>query len=296
MSLGAPSRVRAWVLNLDANEELAGRTPSARAEAARARAAQAPELIELVAGGIVLGGDRDHDARGLAGLAFCPTAKALRALAAAGATPPPAPSMDVLVRANHRRLSASLGQGLDHGAFVTDLGALAEAMARLPHAEWVLKHPLGYVGRLRLRTHALDERCAAFARRCLAEAGGLQVEPWVERVSDFALHGFVDASGRATLGEPTTQVCDETGAWRATSRAHDLDSAEARALAREAGVAAAALHAIGYFGPFGVDGFRYRAPGGAERLNLRCEINARYTMGWAVGMAGRRPDLEPGAA
>ena len=293
MSSRAP---RAWVLNLDANEELAGRTPGARAEAARARAAQAPELVELVAGGIVLGGARGHDARGLAGLAFGPTARALRALAAVGAAPSRAPTMDVLLRANHRSLSASLGQGLDHGAFVTDLAALSQVMGRLPHAEWVLKHPLGYVGRLRLRSHALDERCAAFARRCLAEAGGLQVEPWVERVGDFALHGFVDAGGRVTLGEPTSQRCDDAGAWRSTTRAHDLDAIEGRALAREARAAAGALHALGYFGPFGVDAFRYRGPCGAVRLNPRCEVNARYTMGWAVGMAGRRPDLEPRAA
>ncbi len=279
-------------MNLDANEELAGRTPGARAAAARARAAQAPELALLVEGGVVLGAGRDDDARGLAGLAFCPTARALRALAAAGATPPKAPSMDALLRANHRSLSAALGQGLEHGAFVTDLASLGEVMVGLPGAEWVLKHPFGYVGRLRLRTHALDHRAAAFARQCLTEAGGLQVEPWVERVSDFALHGFVDEGGRVTLGDPTAQVCDEAGAWRATSRAHDLGADEAGRLAREAAASAAALHAVGYFGPFGVDGFRYRGRAGDERLNLRCEVNARYTMGWAVGMAGRRPDLE----
>ena len=41
-------------MNLDANEELAGRTPGARAAAARARAAQAPELALLVEGGPTL--------------------------------------------------------------------------------------------------------------------------------------------------------------------------------------------------------------------------------------------------
>lgn len=288
--MSATEPTRAWVLNLDANEELAGRTASARTGAALARAVAQPELTELVAGGVVLGSGRDHEARGLAGMAFSPTARALRALERAGARPPRAPAMDVLHRANHRALCASLGQGLEHAAFVTELTALADTMARLPGAEWVLKHPLGYVGRMRLRTLALDARCLAFARRALDEASGLQVEPWVERVSDFALHGFVDESGRTTLGEPTGQVCGPSGTWRGTSRAHDLGATEARALATEAHVAAAALHALGYFGPFGVDGFRYRA-GAEERVNLRCEINARYTMGWAVGMAGRRPDL-----
>ena len=47
----------------------------------------------------------------------------------------------------------------------------------------------------------------------------------------------------------------------------------------------------GYFGPFGIDGFRYRDTDGHLRFNPRSEINARYSMGWAVGMRDKRPDL-----
>jgi hypothetical protein len=28
-------------------------------------------------------------------------------------------------------------------------------------------------------------------------------------------------------------------------------------------------------------------------LDARCEINARYSMGWAIGMGEMRPDLDP---
>ena len=34
------------------------------------------------------------------------------------------------------------------------------------------------------------------------------------------------------------------------------------------------------------------ARSGALAFNARCEINARYSMGWAIGMGGIRPDLE----
>jgi hypothetical protein len=46
---------------------------------------------------------------------------------------------------------------------------------------------------------------------------------------------------------------------------------------------AAALNAARYFGPFGVDAYTYRErPDGAIALQPRSEINARYTMGFAV--------------
>jgi hypothetical protein len=47
----------------------------------------------------------------------------------------------------------------------------------------------------------------------------------------------------------------------------------------------------GYFGPFGIDGFRWRWAG-RTGLRPRCEINARYTIGWAIGMGDRRPDFD----
>ena len=51
-----------------------------------------------------------------------------------------------------------------------------------------------------------------------------------------------------------------------------------------------ALAAAGYFGPFGIDAYEHRVPGGRERvLNPLSEINARFTMDWTTGMTSR-PD------
>lgn len=60
------------------------------------------------------------------------------------------------------------------------------------------------------------------------------------------------------------------------------------AAAREVGHA---LRERGYFGPFGVDAYLYRLRSlDTPCWNLRSEINARYSMGWALGWS-TRPDL-----
>jgi hypothetical protein len=50
------------------------------------------------------------------------------------------------------------------------------------------------------------------------------------------------------------------------------------------------LRGAGYFGPFGVDGYVWDDDG-ARRVQPRSDVNARYSMGWAVGMGEARPDL-----
>ena len=108
----------------------------------------------------------------------------------------------------------------------------------------------------------------------------------MERLGDFALHGHVSRSGAVVLGEPTRQECDETGAWLGSTRgaASDLTSGERAALFEQAHLAAAALHEARYFGPFGIDAFTWIDNAGRKRLLPRCEINARFSMGWAIGM------------
>jgi len=112
-----------------------------------------------------------------------------------------------------------------------------------------------------------------------------------------AIHGFVTPLREVTIGSPTVQDTTALGAWRATrpSLPGELVPGEVGALEEQARLAALHLHGAGYFGPFGVDGFRWKDAVGKTGLVSRCEINARYTMGWAIGMGVSRPDLaEPG--
>lgn len=296
----------AWFLNLDAEEELArpaGYTPS-RAMIARIDALT-PVLRGERGGAALVGpddivvreGQSPSEARGLRGLAWCPTPRARRALSKAGCRLDDAPSLEVLRRVNHRRFSADLGQTLGGAVFAESMSAVREAMSGpSPTGRWLLKRPFAYAGRGRLEvdpSRAGDlERARAWMEASL-RAGGLQVEPLVVRRGDFGLHGHLDVEGRLVAGEPTRQECDPTGAWLSSVRAapEDLTVSERDALFAELRRVAAALHEAGYSGPFGVDAFRHEGPTGQSLFHPRCEINARYSMGWAAGMGDRRPDL-----
>lgn len=290
---------RGWFLNLDAEQELrlpGARTPS-RAMIERCRALVA-SLDGLVPAGDVAWtpGVAAPPCEGRAGIAWCPTPGALAALRSAGATLPEAPSWAVLRAANHRSFSAGVAQTLPGAAYVRTEAALGAVLREgsLTGA-WLVKRPLSYRGNGRLRVHgAGDEAAWRRLRAALAEGEGLQVEPAVERLDDHGLHGFLARDGAVTWGELTRQRVDAHGQWFATERIGDaaLDATERAAFWDVRERVAAGLRALGYHGPFGIDAFRWRDPSGAVRYNALCEVNARYSMGWAAGMAGRRVDLD----
>ena len=110
----------AWVLNFDAEDELGhvgAHTPTlaltARVEALlptlRAGGLVGPEDVVVWPGNAAAGGRE--------GRAWCPTRWALVQLERAGAKVPRAPSMDVLLRVNHRRFAHELGQALPGAGF-----------------------------------------------------------------------------------------------------------------------------------------------------------------------------------
>jgi hypothetical protein len=283
----------AWVLNLDAEYELA--SPDAHTPSAR-MIDRMPELVRALAplfgpGDIVLG-EGDTVDRSYEGRAWCPTPRAIARLTKAGATPVRAPPLEVLRRVNHRRFCAELGQSLPGARFVTTLAELAHVVrGDSPSGHWLVKRPFGFAGRGRRRIAAgdLDPAASAWLEASLRGGEGVQVEPWVERIADYGLHGFIAESGAVTLGAATRQLCDETGAWRSTAIATDLEEGEARAIDASAREAADALVAAGYFGPFGIDAYRWQTAGESHFV-ARSEINARYSMGWATGMQRARVD------
>jgi hypothetical protein len=196
---------------------------------------------------------------------------------------------------NHRAFSDELGQCLPGARFVRDRGELEAALASSSGA-WVMKRAFGFAGRgrQRLRSGDLDASVEPFVRTSLAPGDGLQVEPWVDRVLDAGLHGFVSRPSSITFGAPTRQRIDEGGAWIESTRVRpgELSHDEERALFEEGERTARALVDAGYFGPFGIDGFRWIDARGSRRFCARCDVNARYSMGWAVGMDSSRPDLD----
>jgi hypothetical protein len=91
------------------------------------------------------------------------------------------------------------------------------------------------------------------------------------------------------VGVPVRQSCDARGAWLASEPLSSASAAESEVgpeLVGEAKHVAVALAEAGYFGPFGVDAFSYRGADGATCFQRRSEVNARYSMGFAIGLAG----------
>ena len=285
----------AWILNLDAEHELEARhhTPSPRGRVHADRALASLRGLVLP-GDLVVpyeGGNVPLDARGLKGLAWCPTPKAQERLLLAGAKLAPAPTVEVLRYVNHRAFCASLGQTLSGARFTREFAEVCE-LVRGPTSSghWLLKRPLSFAGkgRRKVAQGALSDADKAFVMASLERHDGLQVEPFVERIKDIALHGYLAPSGALTLGDITEQDTDDSGAWQRTRVASGLLVDAADALYAEAAQVASALFRARYTGPFGIDAYLFRA-GNELFFNARSEINARFSMGWAIGMGARKP-------
>jgi len=305
MSASAP---RAWVLNLDAESELA----AARryAPTAHLRAIVERERARLV-GSLLRPGDvlvtEEELARapglaaGLAGVAWSPTPTALALLRRAGARLDEAPTLEVLRSVNARPFAASVRAPLAGASFekhvATNLDGALALLAQPTPLGWLVRRTFGAAGRGRRRVAAgrprADER--AWLEASL-RIGPLVVEPWVEVVLEHTRSGWVARDGAVTISRPCFQKVAEHGAWLGT------ECAERGALARPDDVALAAafesagraLAAAGYFGPFGIDAYHHRALDGSGRvvLNPLSEINARFTMDWATAMSdARAPEL-----
>jgi hypothetical protein len=103
----------------------------------------------------------------------------------------------------------------------------------------------------------------------------------VDRLADFSRHGYLSRDGALRIGPAREQRCDTHGRFLGMLRdAPSATEAEVEVLAAELQRTAAALSRVGYFGPFGIDAYRYRMPDGSSAFNPRCEINARFTMGY----------------
>lgn len=280
---------RAWVLNFDAEFELArpkSYTPRKSVRAAvRQHRARALHLLGPDDVLVDEGDELPEELEGLAGRAFCPTPRALSLLRAAGAVPEPAPSLEILRRVNDRRFCAALGQALPGALFVDDVPSAAAAVAAPSIGEgWLLKRSFGTAGRecRRVPSGPLEGANLAWLQASF-RLGGVEVEPCVRPTVEYCTHGHVAPSGALRIGAATVQECDARGVWQRTRRVRsgELSPDEAARLHDATRRAAEALAAAGYFGPFGMDGYRYEARAGGGFVPVG-DINARYTMGWTM--------------
>jgi hypothetical protein len=282
---------RLWLFNLDAALELESPGPYQTSK----RLSTTLEPILAQAQALMRPGDEMLDRQpapparwaGFWGCAWSPTTSALRRLANAGARLAPTPGMDVLRRVNHRRFYLELGGGAPGARYVANAAELEATLQDGRFRPGMFKRPFGFAGRGQRR---IQERPSEDDRRWLdasVRRGGLLVEPWLELTREVGLHGSIDAAGQVRFGQICVQEINAFRCWVASRRAnsHDIDPSHATALRKRAEAVAEALVAAGYYGPFGIDAYLWRAPSGAIELNPLGELNARYTMGYAVGMS-----------
>jgi hypothetical protein len=288
------SRRYGWVLNLDAELELARGRPGYVP-----RQKLLAQLAEHGASSRQLLGDADVSIdgltpapAGLVGRCWCPTPQALARLRAAGVTPEPHPDERTLRRVNHRLFAHQLGGGLLDQAYITTRAELTRKLASSDR-DWLLKRPLEFAGRGQLRALGpLTEKQWSWVDASL-ERDGLVIEPLVAIALEVSLHGFVWADGRHELGRICVQLVSERGAFRGVRLAEsdELSPDETRALRERGAAAATALSEAGYFGPFGIDGYRYEL-NGATAFCALSELNARYTLSFATGFPRHPSELE----
>ena len=294
----------AWFLNFDADAELAqlrGRytSPSSVIE-------RSPGLVQHLSalfspGDVVLATSTSGpinvptNKAGFRTRAWCPTPLAKQAIEKLGMAALYGPALDLLRRVNHRQFAYDLGVTLPQAMLTNNLAEIEATIKNEGVGDgWLIKRPLSFAGRGRrlVRAGSISKHDAPWITGALDRGETLTIEPYVKRLLDAAIHGYVSESGTTSIGQPTVQECDDSGAWVATRLAvgDELFVYERDALDQIANRVAVALKNVGYFGPFGVDAFRWQQRSGEVLFHPLCEINARYTMGWSIGMGTHRPD------
>jgi hypothetical protein len=283
----------AWLLNLDAELELARlnfeyvpRTKllqQLETYGQGSRALLGPHDV-LVEPGVVVSTSE------FVGRAWCPTPRALNRLSAFGVEAEPHPEASVLRRVNHRLFAHQAGGGLPEQRYFTERAPLEELLRRAERP-WLLKRPLSFAGRGQMRFYGpISDKQWSWLDVSLAQ-DGLLVEPLVTPTLEVSLHGFVWQAGRCELGRVCVQQVSERGVFRGVRLATsgELEPLECMRLFEHGERVAELLHGASYFGPFGIDAYRYRL-GDTGGFCALSEINARYTMGFAIGFP--RPSAE----
>lgn len=291
----APRRL-AWVLNLDAEFQLAKPRYQAKQRLLAQLAQYGAAARNLLGpGDVLLGEGSIATPRDFVGRAWCPTPEALAQLRAHGIEPEPHPEANVLRRVNHRRFACELGGGLPEQTCVATRAEL-EPLLREARRPLLLKRPLAFSGRGQQRVFtyaAITEKEWSWIDVSLAD-DSLVVEPLVEPLVELSLHGFIFRSREFELGRPCVQEVSERGVFRGVRLAEpgELRADDEQRLFASAESAARALGSAGYFGPFGIDAYRYRL-GEDSGFCALSEINARYTLGFLTGFPRHPSELAP---
>lgn len=215
------------------------------------------------------------------------------------------PPATAVTRVNSREFSAMFdGVQCEHGELlpfgVDGFGTICRdiddwkngvcQLERFGFERWVAKPPISHAGRNRLLAKGteLNRQQRGWLEKHLARTGGVYLEPWVCPEEQCGLQFEIISSnsysagteGRVQLVGVSSLLNDSVGRYQGSLICRDdlLLNAWQSAAAHGFLVCEAAA-AAGYFGPIGIDSFRFRLPDGSLALRMCNDINARFTMG-----------------
>jgi len=192
------------------------------------------------------------------------------------------------------RIATERGWALPGASIFHSIFAIEEHIARdgakaAPDGKWILKLPLSAAGRSRVfgKGTSFSEAAMSGAQRLFNAQDTLLFEPWMDRIEDISVTGWVTDDGPEQISGHRLRV-DTMGRFLGVM----IDPAyeppeEVRESARVVGDE---LTNRGYRGPFGIDAYRYRDASGSVAVNPLSEINARMTFGHIARRFAERLD------
>lgn len=272
-----------WVLNPDAERELAATHSYAVRAAFVARVAERRALFDALVQGepTEYAYQKIEPKQAARALFWCPTPRVVRAATEAGLRCGAAPSLEVLRTVHDKRfLTPRLADvTLSGRCNVSSEDEWRRLRASMP-GDLRLKRPFGYAGKAQRVWPRVGGEDALWLFDSL-RSGGFSAEPQIEGAVELSQHGLVDARG-LLLGAPcrlhTTKSGAPTGIQRTASAAEPI----AKGLYHICERVAEELRRAGYFGPFGIDALI------VDDTPRLIDVNPRFTLGWSVGMGALR--------
>jgi hypothetical protein len=162
---------------------------------------------------------------------------------------------------------------------IEELAAAVAGLARGTRTPWVVKHPMGFAARERVlgRGPVISDQVARWAARRLAGAGVLLVEPWFDVVREYGVQMHVARTGRVHVVGISDQRTNNAGAATGFWLGRKIEASTRQTLEATARAVGSALAAEGYWGPAGLDALEHR-----DGLRPVLEINPRLTLGFVA--------------